>query len=302
MKKLLMIMNPAAGTKQAAKNLADIVGIFCRKGFETVIAMTGARGDGTEIARTRGADADVVVAAGGDGTFNEVVSGLLEAGADVPIGYIPAGTTNDFATGLGLSKDLIQAASDITDGEERIIDIGSFNGRYFSYVASFGAFTNTSYDVPQYMKNILGHMAYILGGAKDFFSIHPLHVKVKNGDDIHEGDYIFGGICNSTSMGGVLTLDENLVDMNDGKFEVLLIRMPKDIIEFQQILVALATRNYEECPHISIFSSSGIEITADPDMAWTLDGEYQEGASEIEVLNHRSAVRVIVPCKEITGA
>ena len=295
MKKLLIIINPAAGTRQGAKYLADISDVFCRAGYETVIATTAARGDGTEIARTRGPEADIVVAIGGDGTFNEVVAGLLQAEAQVPVGYIPAGTTNDFATSLGLSKDLVQAAVDVVQGKDYAIDIGSFNGRYFSYVASFGAFSNTSYEVPQNLKNVFGHMAYILGGAKDLLSLRPVKVRLENEVGIYGGNYIFGAVCNSTSMGGVLTLDHDMVDMSDGKFEVLLIRMPRNLIELQQIVVALTTQRYRECPMMSFFSSSKLLVEADPGMNWTLDGEFQEGAGRIEIFNHRQAVTILVP-------
>ncbi|MDD5922664.1 MAG: YegS/Rv2252/BmrU family lipid kinase, partial [Eubacteriales bacterium] len=215
MKRLLMIINPKAGTKQAERYLADICGVFCEAGYETIVAVTTKRGDGTVIARERAKDADLVVAVGGDGTFNEVVAGVLESGAGKTIGYIPAGTTNDFAAGLGLSTNLVEAAKDIVNGEETELDIGSFNGRYFSYVASFGAFTNTSYEVPQSLKNLFGHMAYILQGATDILKIKSYRVELRNEEGVYGANYIFGAICNSTSMGGILSLDKNVVDMSD---------------------------------------------------------------------------------------
>ncbi len=294
MKKVLVILNPCAGTKQANKHFVEIIDIFCRAGFETVVKTTAARGDGTEIVKGQAADFDLIVCIGGDGTFNEVIDGLLLSGADKPIGYIPAGSTNDFANSRHFTKDILQAARDIVSGEERALDIGSFNGRYFSYVASFGAFTKASYEAPQSIKNALGHLAYILEGIKDIPSIKPLRLWLKMEQGIYGGDYLFGAICNSTSVGGLLTLADDLVDMNDGLFEVLLIKAPSNILELNQILLALTTQNYSS-PMLSFFSSGKLEITADKDMPWTLDGEYQEGCETIEIKNIQGAIRLIVP-------
>ena len=295
MKKLLMIVNPMAGTRKAARYLAEIADVFCRGGYETVIATTTERGDGTKIARDRSHDADVVVAIGGDGTFNEVVAGVIESGSGKPIGYIPAGTTNDFGASIGLSGDLVRAAKDIVTGGTKTIDIGSFNGRYFSYVASFGAFTSTSYQVPQSLKNILGHTAYILEGARDVLNIKSENVRIKNEVGVYGGKYIFGAVCNSTSMGGILSLSEDVVDMNDGQFEVLLIRTPSNIIELNQVIFAITSQNYSLSSLISFFSSAELEVTASEKMPWTLDGEYQQGASDIIIRNHKSAINLIVP-------
>lgn len=292
MKRVLIILNPCAGTKQANKFFVDIIRVFCEAGFETVVKTTQASGDGTVIARERAKDFDLVVCIGGDGTFNEVIAGVLESGVQVPIGYIAAGSTNDFACSMGLSKDVVQAARDIAHGKPKTLDVGRFNGRYFSYVASFGAFTQASYEAPQSIKNMLGHVAYILEGIKDIPSIRPLKLWLKMEQGVYGGEYIFGAICNSTSVGGILTLSDDLVDMNDGKFEVLLIKSPSNILELNQILLALTTQNFNS-PMISFFSSSRMEITADPSMPWTLDGEYQEGAESIEVENIHDAIRLM---------
>lgn len=297
MKNVLIILNPCAGTKQANKNLVEIIDVFCRAGYEVVVRPTEAPGDGTEITRQRINDFDLIVAVGGDGTFNEVVEGMLLSGVKKPMGYIPAGSTNDFASSIGLSKNVVQAAKDIVTGKVRTLDIGRFNGRYFSYVASFGAFTKVSYEAPQNIKNMLGHMAYILEGIKDIPSIKPLRLWLKMEQGVYGGDYLFGAVCNSTSVGGLLTLSDDLVDMNDGKFEVLLIKAPSNIIELNQILIALTTQNFENSPMISFFSSGNLEITADADMPWTLDGEYQEGSAQILVENVQGAIELIVPEK-----
>ena len=294
MKKALVIINPCAGTKQANRHFVQIADILCKGGYETVVATTAKSGDGTEIAKARAKKADLVVCIGGDGTFNEVVAGVIESKSNAPIGYIPAGSTNDFANSIGISKNIIQATKDIVQGVPRHLDVGCFDGRYFSYVASFGAFTRVSYGVSQDLKNSLGHVAYILEGIKDIPSLKPVRLRLKNEVGVYGGDYIFGAICNSTSMGGVLQLDESVVDMNDGKFEVLLIRSPGNIFEINQIILALTSQNYEDCPLISFFSSKKVEIHADPDMPWTLDGEYQEGKEKIVVKNVQSAIKIMV--------
>lgn len=292
MKRVLIILNPCAGTKQANKHFVDIIDVFCQAGYETVVATTAKRGDGTEFARDKAEGFDLVVCIGGDGTFNEVIEGVIESGQNVPLGYIPAGSTNDFANSLNLSKNVVQAARDIVSGVPRTLDIGCFNGRYFSYVASFGAFTRASYEAPQSVKNALGHLAYILEGIKDIPSIRPEKLWLKMEQGVYGGDYLFGAISNSTSVGGILTLSDDLVDMNDGLFEVLLIKSPSNILELNQILMDLMNQNYHS-PLISFFSSNELEITADPQMPWTLDGEYQEGCEKITVKNLHGAIRLM---------
>ena len=296
MKRVLIIINPNAGRKHANAYFVRIADVFCRAGYEVVVATTAQRGDGTVFARERGGEFDLVACIGGDGTFNEVVEGVLEANLNIPIGYIPSGTTNDFASSIGIPKRLVEAAKDIVGGEPLDLDIGSFNNRYFSYVASFGAFTSTSYSVPQDLKNLLGHTAYILEGIKDIPSIKPLDLTIRDvqNDRIYDEKYLFGAVCNSTSMGGVLTLKEELVDMNDGKFEVLLIRAPRNPIELAQITMALTMGKVDSCPMMDFFSSSEVEVQATEDIPWTLDGEYQPGADHILIRNNRGAIRLMV--------
>ena len=241
MKKALIIINPAAGTRQANAVFVEILSVFRRHGYLPSVITTEKRGDATELAEQYASDYDMIVAIGGDGTFNEVVDGLLHIGSDLPVGYIPAGSTNDFGSSLGIPKNLLMAARDIVTGVPANLDIGRFNDRYFSYVASFGAFTQTSYSAPQDLKNLLGHTAYILEGIQDIPSIRPYSLRLKNEVGIYGNEYIFGAICNSTSMGGIITLDPKLVDMNDGKLEVLLIRSPKNVLELMTIVSASDT-------------------------------------------------------------
>lgn len=293
MKKILIIINPKAGKKEGSRNLADIIDVFCRKGYRVAVETTAARGDGTEIAKREAGNFDILVAIGGDGTFNEVVEGVLLSGKDVPIGYIPAGSTNDFGASLGIPSDMVKAAENITEENPRVIDIGSFNGRYFSYVASFGAFTRASYEAPQSIKNALGHLAYILEGIKDIPSIRAEKLTFRTADKEYSGKYLFGAVSNSTSIGGILTLPEDEVDMGDGEFEVLLVKAPSNLIELNQIMLAVTTRDFGS-PHLEFFSASELNVEADPEMPWTLDGEYQAGSAEIQIENVHNAAKILL--------
>ncbi len=294
MKKLLILMNPCAGKKRAARVLADIIAIFNRGGYDVTVYMTAARADATRVAAERAAEFDVLVCIGGDGTFNEVVSGIRQSGCSTPLGYIPAGSTNDFANSLKLSKDFARAAADIVQGTAHPLDIGRFNDRFFSYIASFGAFTRASYATPQSMKNTLGHLAYLLAGIKELTAIRSQHLRFTTPDGtVYEDDYIFGAVSNSTSVAGVLSLAPELVDMNDGLFELLLIRKPKSLLELSDCVLALTTQDYDT-PMLTLTSAARLTIDAPEKMDWTLDGERAEGAKQIVAENLHSAVQVIV--------
>lgn len=283
MKKLFFVMNPFAGQRRANRQLAEIIGIFNRANYIVNTYMTASSGDCEKAVMRFAQDADLVVCCGGDGTFNEAVSGMLKCGMDVPIGYLPAGSTNDFASSLKLSSDLLAAARDIVEGTEERIDVGSFGGRYFSYVASFGAFTKTSYTTPQNVKNMLGHLAYVLSGIQELSQMktHFLRFELPDGQVV-EDNFLFGAVSNSTSVGGVLTLAPDKVDMTDGKFELLLVRAPRDAFELTDCLMALQRQTYN-CAMMTFLSTPSVKITAPKDMAWTLDGEREDGHSNIEI-------------------
>ena len=296
-KRLLLIMNPNAGQKTGKKHLADILSLFCKEQYVPTVFMTTAQGDGYTLAKAHAADADLVVCVGGDGTFNEVVSGVIEAGVDKPIGYIPCGSTNDFASGLKLSKSPLQAAKDILAGKPLTYDVGRFGPRYFTYVASFGAFTRVSYATPQNLKNALGHLAYILEGIKDLPNIHPVHMRFETADAVFEDDYVFGAVSNSTSLGGVLTIDPATVDMNDGLFELLLIKFPKNANELSECIRALQEKNYDS-PMLTFHSTNKLTVTTSETVDWTLDGEHEAGQPLVLIENCRDAFRLIVNQKE----
>ena len=292
-KRLLLILNPAAGMRKANRFLVDIIALFNSNGYVCTVFCTARPGHATDIARENAHSFDLVVCIGGDGTMNEVMSGLLDSGVDLPIGYIPAGSTNDFAASLGLSKDVLTAAKDIIEGTPKRLDVGSFNGRRFSYVASFGAFTEASYSTPQSSKNMLGHLAYVLEGMKDLPNIRPIHLAVRSKNASFEGDYIFGAISNATSIGGVLSLDKQLVSLDDGLFEITLIKAPLTLNALNRIVVSLQTRQYDP-EMIHFFVADKVWIDANPDRPWTLDGEYAAGSASILVENLHQALPLIL--------
>lgn len=299
MKTLLFIMNPVSGQKRAAKFLPDIIALYNGAGYEVITYLTASQGDAVRIARERGHVADIVVCCGGDGTLNETITGLIQAGLDVPVGYIPAGSTNDFASSLKLSGNILQAAQDILEGVPTAFDIGRFGSRYFSYVASFGAFTRSSYATPQTVKNALGHTAYVLGGITELSQIRKEHIRMEMDDKVVEDDFIFGAVCNSTSVGGILQLNPKIVDMSDGKFEVLLVRAPRNLTEITECIQAVQTQDYDACAMITFTSASRVKIIADPNMPWTLDGEREEGHEEVMVENLHHAIRLIKHREEV---
>ena len=293
MKKMLFIMNPFSGTRRANRYLTDIISLFNRADYEVNIRMTAGPGDASRFAESYARDADLVVCCGGDGTLNETITGMIRCGATAPIGYIPAGSTNDFAASLKLSTNIMQAVQDILEGQPVTYDVGRFADRYFSYVASFGAFTKSSYATPQSVKNALGHTAYVLEGISELSQIRPLHVRMEMEAEIVEDDFLFGCISNSTSIGGILTLDPRIVDMADGFLEVFLVRSPRNLTEISECIQALQSQRYNDCAMITFGPARKIKVTADPEMPWTLDGEKFDGQAEIEVENLHHAIRLI---------
>ena len=236
-------------------------------------------------------------ACGGDGTLSETANGMIKGGHKTKIGYIPSGTTNDFAYGIGLSSDIMTAADDIVSGAPKAFDAGRFNEREFIYIASFGAFTQSSYDTPQNLKNAFGHFAYILSGIKELAEIKPYHMSVYDSDGIlHEGDYIFGAACNATSVGGIIKLDENLVDLSDGVFEVMLVRCPKTPVQISLMAKALLSGNYDN-EFLDFFHTKQLDIHSDEALPWSLDGEEADGGKDTHIEVLHESVNIILPKK-----
>ncbi len=271
---------------KAKSTILDVILEFQRSGFEVTVMPTEKRGHATEItARAEVNGFETVVCFGGDGTLNETICGLMRIGSKLPLGYIPAGSTNDFAVSMKLSNVPKKAAEMIVKGQVNPIDIGSFNGdRYFTYVACFGAFTATSYNVSQGFKNALGHFAYVLGSVKELTSIKSYDATIKMDDLTVSGEYIFVSITNSTSVAGIVKLKEELVDMSDGMFEVALVKRPRNIIELNKIITAITTSNFNN-GQIEFYKSSKVEVIYDGKLDWSLDGEHAESEGTVKVEN-----------------
>ena len=290
-KKLLLIVNPVAGKMRIKGALMDVIRIFAEGDFAVTVMVTNRRGDAVEFAGA-GAAYDLIVCCGGDGTLNEVISGMLTAGISIPLGYIPCGSTNDFGSSMGLSSNIKKAAHAIADGMPRPLDVGKFGDRYFTYVASFGAFTAASYSASQDVKNVLGHAAYVFEGIRDLQSIKPQHMKFETENEVYEGDYVFGAIANSTSFGGIVKLSDKIVSLNDGLFEVILIKMPKTLGDLNVIINSLTTSNFENS-RFDFFKTSSLEIVPELPTAWSLDGEYLRTDRAIKMKNLHGAIQFV---------
>ncbi|MBE6701051.1 MAG: YegS/Rv2252/BmrU family lipid kinase [Ruminococcaceae bacterium] len=293
MKKVLFIVNPIAGKMKILKDLLEIDKAFYNGDCSCDIYFTKKKGDATEKVIESGANYDLIVCGGGDGTYNELITGVLTSGIKVPVGYIPAGTTNDFASTLELSQNPVTAAANITCGKIKKLDVGKFADSYFSYIASFGAFTSTSYSTQQQMKNVFGHSAYLLEGMTELSSIKPYHVRLEVDGKIYEDDYLFGAISNSTSIAGLIKLDTKLVNLSDGQFEIMLIRMPKLLIDVPKVIIALANGDYNE-EHITFLHASKVKVKTSGTLDWALDGEYASSTDEIVLENVHEAIDFVI--------
>ena len=235
-KKVLLIINPVAGKTKGRTATFLLADGLCRAGYVPTTYITGARGDARQITEQLAPHHELVICCGGDGTLNEVIDGLLDCGKQIPLGYIPAGSTNDFASTLHLKMQPVAELRDILDGHDDVMDVGLFNDtRHFSYIASFGIFTAASYNAPQSTKNALGHLAYLLEGSKELFAVQSHQIIAETVDKRYEGDYLFGAVCNSTSVAGLVKLNAGIVDMSDGLFEVILVRRPTNAAELARI-------------------------------------------------------------------
>ena len=291
-KKLLFVFNPFSGKAQIKNQLLDIVDVMVKADYEVTIYPTQAQGDAIHKIETEAGDYDLVVCSGGDGTLDEVVTGMMHREKKVPLGYIAAGSTNDFATSLGIPKNMVKAAETAVAGRGFPCDIGAFNGDFFVYVAAFGLFTEVSYKTSQEWKNVLGHAAYILEGAKCLHDIPSFLMQVEYDNVRLQDEFIYGMISNSTSVGGILTLDPKQVDMGDGLFEILLVRAPENLGEIHECIQALQSQKYN-CAMLTFRSAQKVRIFADPEMPWTLDGEKEDGHEMVEVENLHHAIRLM---------
>ena len=290
-KKMLFVFNPKAGKGKIKTHLLDIVDIFSSHDYEIIIRSTQAPRDAYEKAKEYANSVDMIVCSGGDGTLDEVVTGIMEAESSVPIGYIPAGSTNDFANSLFMPKNMTKVAEMIMEEQLYHCDIGRFNQKTFAYVAAFGLFTDVSYETDQDLKNVLGHVAYVLEGVKRLFDIKSYHMKVTSDEVQAEDDFIVGMITNSRSVGGFKNLTGKNVDMNDGLFEVTLIVHPKNPLQLQEIITALVMAE-DNTDLIYSFKTKKLTIESDEEVPWTLDGEFGGDHSYVDIENRHKALNL----------
>lgn len=274
--------------------LSDILEIMVRAGYEVNVHPTQSVGDATEVAATRAKDYDLVVCCGGDGTLDETVTGLMKSGCSVPLGYIPAGSTNDFAASLNLPKNMKKAAQVAVEGSDFPCDVGCFGEKNFIYIAAFGLFTDVSYQTKQELKNVLGHVAYLLEGAKRIGSHPSYRMRVEYNGGVIEDEFMYGMVTNSLSVGGFKGMTGDDVALNDGLFEVMLIRTPRNAVELNEI-IAVLTKLRPESDLIYTFKTDELRISPYQSIPWTLDGEYGGEQTQIQLSCMRRALTIRVP-------
>lgn len=292
-KRLLFIFNPRSGKGKIKEYLTDILDIMVKAGYEVTVHTTQSQGDATRKAREEAANYDRIVCSGGDGTLDEVVTGVMSSGYDVSVGYIPAGSTNDFGNSLGIDKNMVHAADIAANGKPFACDVGKFNQDYFVYVAAFGLFTEVSYQTSQDLKNMLGHAAYILEGIKQIWDIPSYHMQVEYDGNVLYDEFIYGMVTNSMSVGGFKGIIPGNIGLNDGVFEVTLVKSPKNPIELNDILGYL-TGITKDSDMVYSFQTSQIRLTSSEKVSWTLDGEYGGDHTQVTVEDHYKALEIIV--------
>ncbi len=291
--KLMLIINPHSGKRKLNFSTGKIADIFDKGNMEIAAYFTSPEYNADYIVKKHIGECDIVGCCGGDGTISETISGIMQSDIKKPLGCIPMGTTNDLARSLKLNTNSVKAAKTIAAGELSPFDIGSFNDKYFVYIASFGAFTEVSYATPQKAKNIFGRLAYMFGAVKYLHKIKSHHVKIITDDRSCEGDYIFGAVTNSTSVAGVFKFDNDDVDFADGKFEVLLIKRPKNIMNALGTVLSMFNKSYKH-DNIIFFHASEIVITSEESLDWAVDGEHRNDGKSINIRNNHCAIDIIM--------
>jgi len=294
-KKMLFVYHPKSGKAKLKAELSEVLELYASNGYDINIHPTQYSGDAKELVAKRAGEFDLIVCSGGDGTIDEVVEGMIQSGKEVPIGYIPTGTVNDFAASLGLPKDIRGAAATAIDGKPYLCDVGQFGDRHFNYVAAFGIFTDVAYKTPQDVKNLLGKTAYVLEGARDLLKLYTYHMQIEADGVVTEGDYIYGSISNSHSVAG-LPVPFHRVDMADGVLEATFIKKP-EALNLQSFLEAMITGTPD--PNLlDIFRGKQFSIHSAEPVQWTLDGEYGGSVCDVTIEVKPKAVRLMVPNTE----
>ena len=295
MKKMLLIVNPRAGMGKIKNSLLGVIQILSDAGYEITVTPTHKPLDATKIAKSADSSYSAIVCCGGDGTLNETITGLLHNKNQFTLGYIPCGTLNEWSTGLHIPKNILNAAKVIAAGNSQPIDVGKFNDRFFAYTASFGAFTESSYSTSQEVKNMLGNIAYLFGGIKSLSNIKPIPLEIEANGKEYKGNYLFGAVTNSLSVGGVVKFDETKIKMNDGLFEVLLIKHPSNLIELQKIIDAILRKDLENKKNIEFLKVSSLKVKSSSPLDWTLDGEHAVSDTEAVIKNIPNRINIFLP-------
>lgn len=294
-KKLLFVFNPRSGKGQIKSRLIDIIDLFVKNGYEVTAHPTQEAGDARTVVAERAGDYDLVVCSGGDGTLDETISGMMHREDKVPIGYIPAGSTNDFAQTLRIPKDMLSAADIAVNGRIFPCDVGKFNKYYFVYVAAFGLFSDVSYQTSQKLKNVFGHGAYVLEGAKRLSDIPSYLLRVEINDQVIEGEFIYGMVTNSTSVGGIKNMALKDTKLDDGLFEVNLIKYPNNPIQLNEILTNLMLPTILDTEYVMHFKAKHVKIEClNQKMPWTLDGEFGGNHQVAEISNIKQAIPLMI--------
>lgn len=300
MKRIYYLCNLQAGKATLTYKIGSIIDMMTKEGYEVTVHPTQASFDATlcTIAAADSREYDYIFCSGGDGTLNEVMCGMMQAKHKIPIGYIPSGSTNDFARSIGIPRGILKATAATLGGEPRAFDIGMVNERSFNYIAAFGAFTEVTYETSQTVKNVFGSAAYLFNSLTKFTNIRSFPMRITCDGAVYEDEFAFGMITNTASVGGFLTIKDFCYD--DGLFEVALLKRPQNPIEIQKTISFL--KDIRDVPDDagSIYlraSDITIELLEDSDVPWTLDGEYMENASKIHIVNHKRAVSLLVPQK-----
>lgn len=296
MKKMMFVYNPNAGKGLLKAKLSDVIDIFVKAGYEVVIYPTQSYKDAYHKIVYMEDGYDMVACSGGDGTLDEVVTGMMKRAKHrrVPIGYIPTGTTNDFASSLHISRDIMVAADTIVHGKSFACDVGTFNHDIFVYVAAFGLFTDVPYQTDQKLKSALGHAAYVLEGVKRLASIPSYRIKITSGEQVIEDDFMIGMITNSKSVAGFRSIMGKEVKFNDGEFEVTLIKRPRNPVELNEIITALLVESFDT-KHMYTFKSGNLILESEEEIPWTLDGEFGGQHSKVQILNKKEALEIMIP-------
>ena len=293
--KVSVIINPASGRNNIGDYVEDILNLIRKKGGTPDIHTTTGKDDARQYLANHGAGSGKIVCCGGDGTLSEVINGAVDLPGKPPIAYIPSGTTNDFSKTMGLPTDILKALMVLSHGVSRALDVGKFEDRYFIYVASFGLFAESSYATPRKLKRRLGRLAYMITGAKELLNLRSYRMTVTDDTGkVREGDYIYGSVSNSTSIGGLMKLDDRIVDLSDGRHEVVLIRKPSRMREFNDVIRAVISGKYDS-PLIEVFSAKSVTFACEDKMDWSLDGEHKITSEPVKITNIPQAVRLIFP-------